>query len=137
MKITKKWLKSKGACADSFEWFLEQKTEDAETLFKRALEEKRYSDINWTLVRKMNKKQHIMYAIYIAEQDIDNIEKEFPDNDIPRQAIASAKNYLNKPSAKTKSAARSAAYVKILTYGYNLICKPEPHRISQKCTERM
>lgn len=136
MEITKRWLKNRNACSDSFQWFLEQNITDAKGLFDLALKEKRYSDINWVLTRKMNKKQLLRYAIFAAELVISNFERYSPDDDRPQKAIEAAKNYLRSPSTMTRSAARSAGsaawsaaesatYIKILSYGFNLLMEKE------------
>lgn len=138
MKLTKGWLKKRNACAPSYDWYLKQKTTCALTLFNNAIREKRFSDIGWVLLRKMNKTQRVKYDIFSAEQVIHIFENKYPDDNRPRKAIAAAKDYLKNPSVKTKNAAYDAvaadavadavAYtaaakmrIKILTFGFNLL----------------
>lgn len=128
MKITKRWLKSKNACIEGIEWFEQQNSVDSEILFDLAIKSEMFSYINWVLTRKMNRTQLALYTIYAAEKVLKNFEKEFPDDDRPRKAIEAAKQYLKNPSGKTKAAARSAesaawsaAYKDILTYGFDIL----------------
>jgi len=73
--ITKSWLKNNGACNGGFKWYLEQETEDTETLFNQAMKHKRFADINWVISKKLNKFNKLRYAIFAAEQVIDIFEK--------------------------------------------------------------
>ena len=148
MIVTKEFLKRKTACKEGVKWYLKQKTTDAKTLFDRAIKDEKLGYIDWCLVKKMTKKQRIMYAIFSAEQVIDIFEREYPNDNRPRLAIEAAKAYLQNPckvtesaasaayaaasaayiySAYAASAAASAAYgytgnyIIILTYGYKLL----------------
>ena len=109
MKLTKQWLKNKNACEKSYKWYLQQKTTDPDELFKRAIEEKRFSDINWVISRKLKRLDKIRYAIFSAECVIDIFEKKYPGDERPRKAIEAAKRYLESPTEKNKRAARAAA----------------------------
>ena len=57
---------------------------------------------NWT------QKDSVALSIFAAELVIENYEKIYPDDDRPRKAIEAAKAWLNDPSEKNRSAARSA-----------------------------
>jgi len=107
-KITKVFLKKHNACRNGYEWYLEQKTTDANKIFKRLVEHNRLNDANWVICRMFNKKQKIQYAIYAAEQVIDIFEKQYPEDKRPRQAIDAAKIVLKKNTIETRNAA--AAY---------------------------
>ena len=108
MKLTKRWLKNRGACKDAYQWYLKQETENVEELFSRAMEEKRYSDINWVLSQKLERLDKIRYAVYAAELVIDIWEKQNKDD---RKAIEAAKAYIKNPSKKNRDAAYEAANV--------------------------
>jgi len=108
VKITKAFLKKHDACADAYEWYLEQKTTDGDKLFKTAMKAKMYDEIWWVLRRKLNKKQSVKIAIYSAEQVKDIFEKRHPNDNRPRKAIQTAKRYLKTPTSSAYAAAASA-----------------------------
>jgi hypothetical protein len=120
MKITKRWLKKWDACDDEYEWYIAQKTEDAEKLYRVSLKEKKYSAINWVIARKLKKIDRVRYALYAAKQVIDVFEKKYPKDDRPRKAIEAAENYIRRPSSEAAAAASSsssyAAYASAAAY---------------------
>ena len=109
MKITKQWLKKKGACDEGYEMFVNKKETDLKKICKGLIEINKLDWVNWLVTRKMNQKQCVQYAIFAAEQVLGNYEKEFPNDERPRLAIEAAKKYFKIPSEKNKSAAESAA----------------------------
>jgi hypothetical protein len=111
LKIDEKVLRKYNACQTGIDWLSQQKTDDARKLFKLALKEKKFRDINWMLSRLMNKKQKVTYAIFAAEQVLDIYEKQHPNDDRPRKAIKAAKAYLKNPCKRTKKTADAAANV--------------------------
>jgi len=57
---------------------------------------------------KWQKKDSVALAIYSAELCIDNFEKEYPEDERPREAIEAAKKWLKNPTKQNMSAAESA-----------------------------
>jgi len=110
MRITKKWLKEKSARADKVKWFLAQKETDGVKVVKKLMTGDKLRWANWLIVRLMNHKKQIKYAIFVAEQVIDIYEKKYPNDKRPRNAIEAAKKYLENPSEEKKKAAYAAAY---------------------------
>ena len=110
MKLTEEWLKEKSACSEGVEWFLKQKETDAVKVLEKLIKEKQLPWANWTIVRVMNYKQRVQYAVFAAEQVIDIYEKRHPDYKRPRQAIEAAKKCIDNPSEENKKAAAAAAY---------------------------
>ncbi len=108
MKITVKWLEEKNACSDGKEWFKGQTETDAVLVIEKLITEEKLDWANWTLCRLLTRKDKIRYAIFAAQQTIENFEKFFPDDKRPRQAIEAALTYLNKPTKANQSAAESA-----------------------------
>ena len=110
-KITKTFLQKLCACnsamriAEQENWF----GLPADELINKAIAYGRFDWANWLIVRLMNRKQKVQYAIFAAELVIDIYEKKYPDNDKPKKAIEAAKAYLKNPSKKTKSDASNAA----------------------------
>jgi len=108
--ITKKWLVEKNACQDGFEWFVEQGKEfESVKLIDLLIKENQLDWANWLIVRVMNYSQYVSYAVFAAEQVIENYEKEFPDDKRPRTAIESAKKCIKNPSDENKKEAARAA----------------------------
>jgi len=134
--ITKKFLESHNACQSGMEWVTDNKLIglSAKDFLNKLIESDKLDWANWLIVRVMNKKQKVQYAIYAAEQVIDIFEKKYPNDDRPRKAIEAAKEYLANPSINAKRNAADAAYaaadaayarkqmkLTILNYGLTLI----------------
>ena len=125
--ITIEWLKSKDACHDGLDWFVEQGKEvEPIPLLNLLIEENQLDWANWLIVRVMEYKQYVSYAVFAAEQVIDIFEKEFPDDNRPRTAIEVAKKCIKNPSEENKKEAARAAgrakiLKKILKYGIKLL----------------
>jgi hypothetical protein len=122
MKINKKWIDKYNPCGweedtESVGWW---KTKgcpsDPFKILDELIAESQLSWANWFIVRLMNHKQKIMYAIYAAEQVIDLYEKKYPDDKRPRQAIEAAKKYLNESTDENKKAAADAAHAAYAAY---------------------
>ena len=109
-KITIEWLKSKDACHDGLDWFVEQGKEvEPIPLLNLLIKENQLDWANWLIVRVMEYKQYVSYAVYAAEQVIDIFEKKYPDDKRPRTAIEAAKKCIKNPSDENKKKAYSAA----------------------------
>ena len=121
MKLTEEWLREKSACSEGVEWFLKQKETDVVKVLKKLIKEKKLPWANWTIVRVMNYKQRVQYAVFAAEQVIGIFEKEYPDDKRPRQAIEAAKKCIENPSKENKKAAADTMRIKILEYGIKLL----------------
>jgi hypothetical protein len=109
-KLTLKWLKEKNACRESIVEYKKLGEKSLKEVFAKLKEGKNYDWLNWLLSRLFTKKQCIRYAIFSAEQVLDNFEKVYPKDKRPRLAIKAAKNYLKNPTKRNRSAADSAAY---------------------------
>jgi len=112
MKITKEWLRKRGACHKSLDYVCSNNYIGLDIIpfLQKLIKENRLFDANWLITKGMNKKQNVSYAIFAAEQVINIFEKKFPTDKRPRKAIESAKNYLKNPCEKTKSNAAAAAH---------------------------
>jgi len=110
MKITKEWLAEKDACHDGLDWFVEQGKEfEPVELIDLLIKENQLDWANWLLVRVMDYKQCVSYAVFAAEQVIENYEKQYPDDKRPREAIEAAKKCIENPSEENKKEAANAA----------------------------
>ena len=109
-KITIEWLVSKNACHDGLDWFVEQGKEvEPVPLLNLLIKKNQLEWANWLLVRVMDYKQYVSYAVYAAEQVIKNYEKQYPDDKRPREAIEAAKKCIKNPSDENKKEADRAA----------------------------
>ena len=109
VKITKKWLKEQGACSEGVDWFMAFGKTDSVDVISGLLEAERFNWANWLIVRLLNRKDKIRYAIFAAEQVISLFEKKCPKDKRPRNAIDAAKAVLKKDTKETRAAAMAAA----------------------------
>jgi hypothetical protein len=109
MIISKQWLEEKRACSGGISWFIAQKETDGLKVVKNLIKEKQLNWANWLIVRIMEYKDFVAYAVFAANQVIDIYEKKYPDNKKPREAIEVAKRCIENPSEENKNAAYVAA----------------------------
>ena len=130
MNITEEWLKGKNACESGRIWWRNQKETDGVKVVKALIKDKKLDWANWTIVRLMEYKQYVSYAVFAAEKVIGIYEKKYPDDKRPRQAIEAAKKCIKNPSQENKNVAyatANAAYaadeikIKIFEYGLKLL----------------
>ena len=111
MKITKEFLESKNACRQGLEFVIKNNfigLEDVDFI-NGLIKKEKLNWANWLIVRVMDYKQYVSYAIFAAEQVIDIYEKKHPKDKRPRNAIEAAKKCLKNPTDKNKAAAADAA----------------------------
>ena len=108
MKISLDWLKEKNACEEGIRWFSVQKETDALNVIKTLMADNRSDWANWLIVRLMEYKQYVAYAIFAAEQVVWIYEKKYPGDKRPRTAIDAAKKCLKDQSKENKAAADAA-----------------------------
>ena len=100
------------ACKKAVEWLKDSPEATVKTIVKK--------DYQWLLwaVQKIKgfakaigwtKRENAKLSVFCAELVLSNWEKEYPDDDRPRQAIESAKRWLNEPTEENKRKAASAA----------------------------
>ena len=122
--VSLKLLKQLNACKKSlplFEKHFGHNRVKLEDVIKKAIEINRPNYANWLIVRCMNREECVSYAMYVAEQVLDNR---------PRKAIAVANAYTAADTV-ADAVATYAAYtstgkkmmLKILRYGLELIKK--------------
>ena len=110
--VSVKWLKKHDACNKAVERFKNQKVTEPTRLLRLMIRSKNRDILewaNWLIVRVMNQKQRVQYAVFAAELVLQNFESEFPHDNRPKMAIEAAKRYLKNQTQKNKTAARSAA----------------------------
>jgi hypothetical protein len=111
MKITKKWLKEKNACAEGIAWWENQTETGAVSVIRTLLDSGKFDWANWTITHVFTRRQNIQYAIFAAEQVIGLFEKKYPDDKRPRNAIEAARLVLENdtPAADAYAADAYAA----------------------------
>jgi len=108
-KVTREFLIEQRACTDGFKWWVKN-CEGLDTTEQiRKLSNSRNDWANWLIVRVMNYKQYVSYAVFAAEQVIDIFEDKFPEDKRPRKALEAAKRCIDNPTKENKSAAAAAA----------------------------
>jgi len=112
MKITKDWLESNKACEEGIVLFLnhESKLKTDKSAIESLIKIDHFDWANWVVVRMMDEKQKIAYAIFSARSALHIFEGKYPEDKRPREAIEAAEKYLECPSEKTKYATHDAAY---------------------------
>jgi len=112
MKITKEILTEWNACKEGLEAFKAQTETDGikiiEAIIKTGDDEK-IEWGNWLIVRMMDKKQKIQYAVFAAEQVLEIFEKKYPEDKRPRKAIEAAKKCIENDTEENYIAARVVA----------------------------
>ena len=103
MEITTEYLISRNICPQGLDRFVNHTETDAIKMIDILISEKNYQWANWLLSRFFNNDERIKYAIFSAELVIDLFESEFPDDEKPRNAINSAKAYLEKHDEISKN----------------------------------
>ncbi len=109
MKITAKWLKKHNACAESADWVLKRPVMTGAELVKALVTDGKIDWASWLIVRLLKRKKRVQYAIFAAEQVIEIFEREYPEDERPREAIAAAKEYLKNSGKKNRKIAVAAA----------------------------
>ncbi len=116
-RINKQWLENNNACEDGIEWFINQKEKDSIKILNILIKEKQYVWASWLIVKSMEYKQYVSYAVCDAEQEIHSYKKRYPNDNRPRQAIEAARKCIKSPTKENKIAAR-VAYAAARTAAY-------------------
>jgi hypothetical protein len=109
--ITEDWIEANQHCPVAVEmWHKIQKEPERNPLeiLKWLISIKEYFWANWFITRIMTYYDYVSYAVFAAEQVLDNYEKAYPDDKRPRDAIRAAKKCMKNPIEKNRSAAQSA-----------------------------
>src|ERR1019366_3169361 len=107
-KLTEKWLRDLRPCADGLSF-----AESCGFDFAKIYDTCEQGDwLFWLLKNsvKITQEQSVILACECAKRVLVHFEKEYPKDMRPREAIDAALLYVQKPTAKNKSAARSAAW---------------------------
>ena len=110
MKITKEFLHEHSACADGLKFVTKNNLIDLEDIdfINKLIEHDKLDWANWLIVRVMERKQCLAYAIFAAEQVLSIFEKKYPDDLRPRKAIEAAKKVLESDTQENRDVAYAA-----------------------------
>jgi hypothetical protein len=106
--ITLRWLTQQGACPEGKQWFREHENPDAVATLESLIEDGKLEWANWLIVRVMERKQYLQYAVFAAEQVIDLFEREYPSDERPRKAIEAVRRCIEDDSPENRDAAWAA-----------------------------
>ena len=106
-KITNNWIQEYNPCQEALDWW-DKKERNPIKILKLLIKEKKYSWANWFIVRIMEYKDCVSYALYAAECVLDIFEKKYPNDKRPREAIEVAKKCRDNPNEENKAAAYAA-----------------------------
>ena len=133
LQITTEFLKSINACQDGIDQVAKYENKEPVAVIRRLVADNHWDWANWLIVRIMDYKQCVSYAVFAALQVIDIYEKKYPNDKRPRLAIEAAQRCIDDPSKKNKleaawaeraaRAAEAAAEIKakIIEYGISLV----------------
>ena len=107
------------ACKEAIEFFERHYNEIADVeLLKDVLQyqeevkeegEDIYNWCYWLIVRLLQHKERVRFAVHAAEMVLNIFEEEYPEDKRPRQAIEAAKAWLENPCEETQQAAAAWA----------------------------
>lgn len=109
MKISKQWLKKHRVCYAGYKWFCNQELTKDIDVISQLIKEEKTEWAWWILKERLNKKQSLQVAIYMAKKAVRIYKDCSPNEKIMDETITATKNYLNNPCAKTELAATIAA----------------------------
>jgi hypothetical protein len=108
-RVTEKFLREQDACPEGREYWIEQNKPDLREFCLQALADDHFDYANWLIVRCMDHKAKIRYAVFAAELVLPVFEEEYPSDDRPRKAIEAAKAVIARNTRDNRKAARAAA----------------------------
>jgi hypothetical protein len=92
MNIDEAWLTEQKACPDGVEWFLAQAKTDSIEVLESLISENKLDWASWLMVRLLDSKQNLEYAVYSAQKIVDLFGGTFPGGERPDLAVAAARN---------------------------------------------
>ena len=110
MKITLKWLRAQGACANGIKWFRSCGETDGAAVVRLLLAAATWGAVdwaNWLVARLLDRPGRIRYAVNAAESVLYLTGDARPQAEA---AIAAAKAVLANDTPETRAAAWSAAW---------------------------
>ena len=118
--ISVKWLKSKRACSEGVHWFKNQKEKDAIKILKELIKIKRLDWANWLIVRVMDYKQYVSYAVYAAKQVLSIYELKHPDDKMHEKSEGNESNCFQRNLQEGNNYESEANYMNMIEFFYDI-----------------
>jgi len=110
MKVTKNWLIKHDACSDGMSFVNEHKligTDECDFI-RQLVKLDKHEWALWLLVRRLDRKNRIRFAVYCAKDVLPIYEAEYPNDDRPRKVIEAAEACVETNTKKNRDAAWAA-----------------------------
>lgn len=111
MKVTKNWLIKHNACGKGMIFVTEHKligTDECQFI-RQLVKLDKHDWALWLLVRRLDRKDRIRFAVYCAKDVLPGYEAEYPNDDCPRKAIEAAEACIADNTKKNRDASVAAA----------------------------
>ena len=111
MKVTKNWLVKHNACSDGMSFVTEHKLigSDECDFIRQLVKLDKHDWALWLLVRRLDRKDRIRFAVYCAKDVLPIYEHTYPNDDRPRKSIEAAEACIKSNTKKNRVAADAAA----------------------------
>ena len=108
-KVTLKWLGKMDACSSGVVYYKTLGETNLLKILERCIEDREFDYANWLLVKCMDYKQSLRYAVYAAESVLYLYENAYHNDNRPRLAIEAVRAVIMSDSEKNRAAADAAA----------------------------
>ena len=110
MRVTKNWLVKHDACSDGMSFVNEHKLIDTDECYfiRQLVKLDKHDWALWLLVRRLDRKDRIRFAVYCAKDVLPIYEAEYSNDDCPRKVIEAAEACVETNTKKNGDAARAA-----------------------------
>ena len=111
MKVTKNWLIKHNACSDGMIFVTKHKLIGTDECYfiRQLVKLDEHEWALWLLVRRLDHKDRIRFAVYCAKHVLPIYEAEHPDDDRPRKAIEAAEACVADNTQKNRDVCADAA----------------------------
>ena len=111
MRVTKNWLVKHNACSDGMSFVTEHKLigSDECDFIRQLVKLDKHDWALWLLVRRLDRKDRIRFAVYCARDVLPIYEAEYPNDDRPRKAIEAAEACVETNTKKNRDVCADAA----------------------------
>ena len=118
MRVTKNWLVKHNACSDGMSFVTEHKLIGTDECYfiRQLVKLDKHDWALWLLVRRLDRKDRIRFAVYCAKDVSPIYEAEYPNDDRPRKAIEAAETCMKSNTKKNRDAARAADAARVASW---------------------
>ena len=117
LRITNEYIKSLSPCEDRFNNYIQhyENTDFSIAEFLK-LDNITYSDKIWVWKKFATINEAAMFGLYCADSVLHIFQNRYPNDDRPRLALQSAREYLADPSLENNKKCKAAAYAAANAY---------------------